>query len=84
MIKVYKSRCITNFSYEKSEFIAGELYFAYVLNKSIVVVNGEQNKGFCDIEKCMFRHGHPYGFQKHFEVLETSFVENKKQLKAFE
>jgi hypothetical protein len=82
MIKVFKSKCIKNLSYEKTEFINEELYFAYVVGpNSINVINGENRKGFCNIEKCMFLHGHPYGFQKYFEILDTFYVKNKKQLR---
>jgi len=83
MIKVFKVNCINDLSYEKTDYINGKTYFAYMKDSSIVVINENDRKSFCDMETCMYRHGHPYGFQKYFEVMDTFFVENKKELKAF-
>lgn len=83
MIKMFKCKCINKLSYDKTEFIVDEFYFAYVIDSRITVLVSDNNrKGFCDIEKCMFKHGHPYGFQKYFEIIDTFYVENKKQIKT--
>ncbi|MFA1509984.1 hypothetical protein ACDN41_12210 [Priestia aryabhattai] len=81
MIKVYKSKCINNLSYDQTEFKSGELYFAYVIDSKIAVINGDSRKGFCNMEKCMLRHGHPYGFQKYFEVIDTLYAKNEKEIR---
>lgn len=83
MIKAFKAKCTKDLLYEKARFTSGEIYIAYVSDSKIVVLNEEFRKGFCDIEKCMFLHGHPYGFQKYFEVQEEFYVQNKKELKMF-
>lgn len=81
MIKVFKVKCIKDLSYEKTQFNTGRLYLAYATDSRMTVVSGNDRKGFCDIEKCMFKHGHPYGFQKFFEVVDTFYAQNKKELK---
>ena len=83
MIKVFELVCIKPLIYDKTVFVDGETYVGYKGDTGIAVINGEERKGFCDMDTCMYRHGHPYGFQKFFEIVKTGAVQNKKELREY-
>lgn len=83
MLKVFTVKCTTSCSVNKLSFIEGVVYKAFYNGTGYSVSSNGQRIGFCNMDVCMKRHGHPNGFQKHFEIISESFVGNKKELTAF-